>query len=51
MEGNELVSVLVNGKELEILDYDDNFIFTEGSLSELEDAQTTDFPDNLIISS
>lgn len=49
MDGNELVSVLVNGKELEILDYDDDFIFTEGSLSELEDAQTTNFPDNLII--
>ncbi|NVM03975.1 MAG: hypothetical protein HWN67_16710 [Candidatus Helarchaeota archaeon] len=49
MEEDELKAVLVNGKELEILDYNGAFIITEASLSELEDIQTIDFPDNLII--
>lgn len=49
MEGNELIAVLVNGKEIEILDYSDDYILAESNLKELEYTKTSNFPDKLII--
>lgn len=49
MEDNELIAVLANGKEIEILDYSDNYILAESNLNELKDTKTSNFPDKLII--
>ncbi len=46
---NELISILLGEKELDVLDYDEEYIRVQCSIEDLIDVQIDDMPENLVL--